>query len=124
MSRNESGRFNECEVVEACRRAAWELRSRPGSVSGPDRVRVDLAVGSLLEALGRALAREQESIPGHVQQAALKLARQVQLDRRRPTTASARGRNGGLAVHPDTGWGAVRGEAVPFATSIRLGRMG
>jgi hypothetical protein len=83
------------------------------------------AVGCLLEALGGALARDQGSIPGPVQRAALNLARQIQMDRRRPATANpGHGRNGRLTVHPDTGWGAVRGEAVPFATSIRLGRMG
>ena len=125
MSRNDFAQFDECEVVDACRRAAWDLRSPPKSGSSSGRMRLDSAVGNLLEALGRALARDQESIPGHVQRAALKLARQIQLHRRRPTTENAGGgHNARLAVRPDTGWGAVRGEAVPFATSIRLGRMG
>jgi hypothetical protein len=85
---------------------------------------LDSAVGGLLEALGRALARDRESIPGHVQRAALQVTRQIQADRRACTADAGRDHNGRFAVRPDTGWGAVRGEAVPFAASIRLGRMG
>jgi hypothetical protein len=124
MSRNTFGQLSGREVVDACRRAAWDLRSRPGSGSNSGRVGLDSAVGSLLEALGRALARDRESIPGPVQRAALQLTRQIQADRRARTADPGDGRNGRFAIRPDTGWGAVRGEAVPFATSIRLGRMG
>jgi hypothetical protein len=124
MSRNGFGQLNGHEVVDACRRAAWNLRSRPGSGPSSDRVRLDSAIGTLLEALGRALARDRESIPEHVQRAALQLARQIQVDRRGRTADAGHGHNGRYAVHPDTDWGAARGEAVPFTTSIRLGRMG
>jgi hypothetical protein len=120
MSRNTS-QLSEREVADACRRAAWDLRSRPGSGSSSDRVGLDSAVGSLLEALSRALARDRESIPGHVQRAALQLTRQIQADRRACTADTGHGRS---AIRPDTGLGAVRGEAVPFAPAIRLGRMG
>lgn len=122
MSRNGFGPLSGREVVDVCRRAAWNLRSRPGSGPSSDRVRLDSAVGNLLEAIGRALARNRESIPEHVQREALRLARYIEVDRQGRPAGVGYGRNG--AATADTGWGAARGEAVPFATSIRLGRMG
>lgn len=124
MTRNGSGWLDRQEVADACRRVAWDLRSRPGPASSSGTVGLDSTISTLLEALGRALARDRESIPEYVQQAALQLARQIQVNRRGPTTDTGHRRNGRYTVQPDTGWGAVRGEAVPFASSIRLGRMG
>jgi hypothetical protein len=124
MARNTRERPNAAEVIDACRRAAWELGSRPGSGMGSETRQLDAAVGNLLEALGRALSRDRDSIPEHVQRATLRVARQIQVGRRGPASDARHGCDGRYAVHPDTGWGAARGEVVPFATSIRLGRMG
>jgi hypothetical protein len=122
MAQNLTREFNEYEVADAYRRAAWELQS--GSAGRRERAQLDVAVGNLLEALGRALMRDGESIPDHVQRAALQVAREIPAGGRGRGPDARHGRNGRYVVQPDMGWGAVRGEAVPFATSIRLGRMG
>lgn len=63
---------------------------------------LDSAIGDLLEAVGRVLAEDSASLPEEVNQAAARVARQVE--------ASRRHRSG--VAHP-----------VPFRSSIRLGRM-
>lgn len=124
MAQNLTRELNEYDVADACRQAAWELQSRSGSAGKRERAQLDVAVGNLLEALGRALTRDGESVPDHVQRAALQVARQIPAGGRGRRSDARHGRDGRYVVQPDTGWGAARGETVPFATSIRLGRMG
>jgi hypothetical protein len=86
---------------------------------------MDFRVSHLLDAISKALALSRSSVPEQVQRAALGLAQQVQEERPQPGRTGYQ--NGGGSwdeFQPDMGWGAVRNEAVPFATSIRLGRMG
>jgi hypothetical protein len=78
-----------------------------------------------VDAISKALALSRSSVPEQVQRAALGLAQQVQEERPQPGRTGYQ--NGGGSwdeFQPDMGWGAVQNEAVPFATSIRLGRMG
>lgn len=100
------------------------MRSHLGSGTDAERAQLDSAMGNLLQALGRALESDEESVPVYVREAALRVARQVQASRQEQVTGRRQDRRGWHHVQADTGWGAVRGEALPFATSIRLGRMG
>jgi hypothetical protein len=95
------------------RRAAWTLRCRPGAVGTA--TALDRAVGDLLDELGTALAADWTAVPRTVQRAALRVARQVETTRR-PAVARGAG--------PDGGGGPAGRETAPFASSIRLGRMG
>ena len=107
------------EVADSSRTAAQQLRSRPGAEAHSEKMRMDSAVGNLLDAVGRALRLDRSAIPEDVQRAALRVAQHVHLSRPPGTDGQHRGDG-----HPDTSREAVRGEAVPFAASIRLGRMG
>jgi hypothetical protein len=122
MVRHPSGALNKYKVADACRRAAWKFRSRSASGKAARTAQADLAVADLLEAVSRALTVDRTAIPEHVQRAALEVARQGQ-GSGRPLASDGPDRRG-AAVDPDMGWGAVQGEPVPFAPSIRLGRMG
>jgi hypothetical protein len=95
------------------RRAAWTLRGRPGAAG--DRTALDRAVGDLLDALGTALTADHNAVPPTVQRAALRAARLVETTRR---PAGVRG------AGPDAAGGPAGRETAPFASSIRLGRMG
>ena len=117
-TRDEQGRIN------FFRRAASKLRSRPQPTASAS-TQMDFRVSHLLDAISKALALSRSSVPEQVQRAALGLAQQVQEERPQPGRTGYQ--NGGGSwdeFQPDMGWGAVRNEAVPFATSIRLGRMG
>jgi len=87
---------------------------------------IDFHIGHLLDTISKALALSRSSVPEQVQRAGLRLAREVQEERAQPPGRIERrnGREGCDDCQPDMGWGAVRGGVVPFAASIRLGRMG
>jgi hypothetical protein len=116
MTRHSSA---EIDVGDAFRRAALRLRSRSGASSSSEMRQLSTAVGNLLEALDRALQRDRTSIPGHVQRAALQVARQVRSHRQGHGSNARQSRNGRHARPRATGR-----RAVPFVPSIRLGRMG
>jgi hypothetical protein len=107
------------EVADSCRTAAQKLRFRPGAEAHAERMRMNAAVGNLLDAVARALRLNRSAIPEDVQRAALRVAQHVHMSRQ-PGTDGYHRRDGG----PDTRREVVRGEAVPFEASIRLGRMG
>jgi hypothetical protein len=117
-TRDEQGRIN------FFRRAASKLRSRPRPTASAS-TQMDFRVSHLLDAISKALALRRSSVPEQVQRAALGLAQQVQEERPQPgRTGHQNGSGSWDEFQPDMGWGAVRNETVPFATSIRLGRMG
>jgi hypothetical protein len=124
MTRYSSATLDEHGVADACRSAARKLSSRPESGAASGRTRLDSAVANLLEAIVRALGKGRNSVPDDIQRAALRVARQVQVDPEHRPRGMHPARAGRYPVQPDMGWGAARGEAVPFATSLRLGRMG
>ena len=119
MTRFAPVELDEHEVIDSLKRAARKLRSRPGLEARRERMQMDSAVGNLLDAMGRALRLDRSAIPEDVQRAALRVAQHVHISRQPGADGSHR-RDG----RPDTSREAVRGEAVPFAASIRLGRMG
>ena len=109
--------------IDIFRRAAAKLRSRPAAAASRQ---MNFRISHLFDAISKALALSRSSIPEHVQRAALGLAQQVQEERSQPDRngyQSGGGRDWD-EFQPDLDWGAARNDAVPFATSIRLGRMG
>jgi hypothetical protein len=115
---------NPDEVADACWMAARSVESHPGRTGVADEGKLSPAVADLLQAVSRALALDRTSVPEDVQRAALRVARQVEARVGEPTSGREQDRDGRSEARPNTGWGAVRGETVPFAASIRLGRMG
>ncbi|GEL18300.1 hypothetical protein [Pseudonocardia asaccharolytica] len=97
-----------------CLAAALHLRGRSGR-GGHDR-RTSAAAGELMAALGLALYRDPASVPPSARRAALRLARQLQLE------ADPRA----LAGPPDRARRptAAKRRSAPFTASIKLGRMG
>jgi hypothetical protein len=124
MTRYPSEGLNEYDVADTCRRAAWKFRSRFASGKAARTTQADSAVANLLEAVSRAVTVDRASIPKHLQRAALEVARQVQASGRPHASDGPDRGSGRSAAGRDMGWGAVQREPVPFATSIRLGRMG
>jgi hypothetical protein len=109
--------------IDIFRRAAAKFRSRPAASASRQ---MSFRISHLFDALSESLALSRSSIPEHVQRAALGLAQQVQAERSQPNRnghQSGGGRDWD-EFQPDMEWGAARGDVVPFATSIRLGRMG
>jgi hypothetical protein len=124
MNRETLARSGEQDGIDLIRRAASTLRSRPRPTASAS-TQINFHVSDLLDAISKALALDRSSVPEQVQWAALRLAQEVQEERSQPgKTGYRHGRGGWDDFQPDMGWGAVRGEAVPFAASIRLGRMG
>jgi hypothetical protein len=123
-TRYPSAALNEHEVAAACRRAAWKLRSSPRSGAASERTPLDSAVVGLLEAIARALAQDKRSVSDDIQRAAIHLAQQLHVSGEQHPRGMHAGHASRYPVRSDMGWGAVRGEVVPFSTSLRLGRMG
>jgi hypothetical protein len=125
MSRYVPVEYGEHEAVDACRRAASRLRSRPGDVEF-ERPQLSSLVADLLDTVGTALATRPSSVPEGVRRAALRVASRVRATRERDALAGGpHDRPGGRGeVRPDAGRYVVDSDNVPFAASIRLGRMG
>jgi hypothetical protein len=106
-----------------CVSGAMRLRNRPMWRLSLDELRMSSATGQLLEALGRALARDPCSLPASVRRAALSLARECGVSA--PPEPIKVDHNS----HPEppssaSGKPAARSRTIPFCASIRLGRMG
>jgi hypothetical protein len=112
--------------ASTCLAAAMRLRNRAMWRTSRDELRLSAATSRLLEALGRALARDPTAVPPPVRRAALYLAREC-ADSSPSTTAGVEHDS-----HPDppcpppntSGKSAARSRAIPFNASIKLGRMG
>jgi len=117
--------YDEHEAVDACRWAAWRVRSQPEKVNS-ERPQLGSLVADLLNAVGTALATRPASVAEGVQRAAFRLAQHVQASRERDARAGEyHDRHGGRGeIRPDAGRNVVDGDNVPFTASIRLGRMG
>jgi hypothetical protein len=117
-----SAGFTEYEIADTCTRAARRLRAGPASAAASQRAGLDSSIADLLDAIGSTVALDSKSLPEEVQRATLRVARQVVVGREHRDIDERHDHAG--RVRADMGWRAVRGEAVPFATSIQLGRMG
>jgi len=117
--------YDEREVVDACRGAAWTLRSRPEGLN-VERPQLVSLVAGLLDAVGTALAMRPASVPEDVQRAALTVAKHVRASRERGARLGGQHDRGAAhgEVRPDAGRHVVSADDVPFTPSIRLGRMG
>jgi hypothetical protein len=113
------------EVVDACFRAAWELRSRPGRVAS-ERAQQGSLLAELLDAVGSALAIRPASVPEGVKRAALRVAQDVRATHDRDAWVCGHyDRDGGCGeVRADADLNVVDRDNAPFTASIRLGRMG
>ena len=124
MNRKPVTTYDEQSRIEFFRRAASKLQCRPRPTASAS-TQMDIRVSHLLDAISKALALSRSSVPEQVQRAALRLAQQVQEERPQPgRTGYQNGRGSCDEFQSDMGSGAIRNKAVPFATSIRLGRMG
>ena len=127
MRRNLPVEYEEHEVVDGCRRAAWRLRFRPGGVTS-ENAKFDSLVSDLLDAVGTAVATRPVSVPEGVQRAALRVAQHLRASRERDVRGGhdghgvARGRH--TEIRSDSDQECVSDPDVPFAPSIRLGRLG
>ena len=120
---NSTGRRTDAAT---CMAAAMRLRKRPMWHSSRDELRLSAATSQLLEAIGRALARDPTAVPPPVLRAALCLAREC--GDGSPSTSAGVDRDSHtdpLCPPPSTsGKSAARSRTIPFSASIRLGRMG
>lgn len=125
MNRHLPVEYDEHEVVDACRWAAWKLRSRPEGLH-VGRPQLGLLVAGLLDAVGTALAMRPASVPEGVQSAALRVAQHVRANRERGArVGGTHERIGGHGeIHPEADRDVASADDVPFTPSIRLGRMG
>jgi hypothetical protein len=74
--------YDEHEVVDACRGAAWRLRPGPEGLN-VERPQLVSLVAGLLDAVATALAMRPASVPEDVQRAALMVANNVRASRER-----------------------------------------
>lgn len=109
-----------------CMTSATRLRNRSGWRPSPDELRRTVATSKLLEALGRALARDPSALPPAVRSAALCLARECDDTERSTTTRTDHDGRADPSCPPldARGKAAAKSRAIPFCPSIRLGRMG
>jgi hypothetical protein len=112
--------------VSTCMAAAMRLRNRPLWRSSRDELRRAAATSQLLEALGRALARDPTAVPPPVRRAALCLARECGDSSPSITPGVNHDSHTDISCLPPStsGKSAARSRAIPFNASIRLGRMG
>jgi hypothetical protein len=108
-----------------CMFGAMRLRNRPMWHLSRDDLRLFSATSQLLEALGRALARDAGAVPAPVRRAALRLARHCS-DNVPSAAAGADHDNPADPPRPPPGTSGEAGTASrgPFCASIELGRMG
>lgn len=108
-----------------CARAALWLKGQSGLMGG-DNPRVSVAAGQLMEALALALTHDPAAVPTRTRQAALRLARELQIAQRPPSEspASPSPQPGPTrCAKPDPPIPTAT-RKVPFTASVQLGRMG
>jgi hypothetical protein len=102
---------------------AMRLRNRRMWHLSRDELRLSLATSKLLEALGRALARDPCSVPAPIRRAALHLARECDVSAP-PEPVRVEHNNHPQPPRSASRKSAARSRTTPFGASIRLGRMG